>query len=81
MVKIKKNKKINIFQKSKKKIYNRQEATQVFKIATNIYILKSYHILKKNHIFQTNKIDYIEIEKRRAIDIDDELDFKIAKNI
>lgn len=81
MVKIKKNKKINIFQKTKKKIYNRQEATQVFKIATNIYILKSYHILKKNHIFETSKIDYIEIEKKRAIDIDDELDFKIAKNI
>jgi CMP-N-acetylneuraminic acid synthetase len=80
LVKIKKNN-LAILAKPKKKKYNRQDLDTIYKITTNVYVLKAEFILKKNHLFDTKKINYVFVSKKNAIDIDDYYDYEIAKKI
>ena len=81
LVKIKKNRCIELYSKPKRKIYNRQDLDPVYKITTNVYVLKASQILKNKHIFESKKIDFIIVKKENSIDIDDIYDFNIAKNV
>ena len=47
IVKLNKNNQVEIFLKSKKKIFNRQEVRQAYQISTNIYVLDPKFVLKK----------------------------------
>ena len=80
LVKIKKNN-LSILSKSKKKLYNRQDLEKIYKITTNVYVLKPEYILKKKHLFDTKKINYVFVSKKNAIDIDNYYDYEIAKKI
>ena len=80
LVNIKKNN-LSILNKPKKKKYNRQDLDTIYKITTNVYVLKPEFILKKNHLFDTKKINYVFVSKKNSIDIDDYYDYEIAKKI
>ena len=80
LVNIKKNN-LSILSKPKKKKYNRQDLDTIYKITTNVYVLKPEFILKKNHLFDTKKINYVFVSKKNSIDIDDYYDYEIAKKI
>lgn len=71
---------LEIFNKTKNKIYNRQDAQQCFDITTNVYAAKKSFIKNKTYMFD-GKVSFIEIPKIRSIDIDDEVDFLIAKTV
>jgi CMP-N-acetylneuraminic acid synthetase len=79
MVKINKKNRLEIYQKSKKNIFNRQEANQAYQVSTNIYVINPKHVLNNKNIFQSNKIDYIEIDRYSSLDIDDKYDLLLAK--
>lgn len=58
--------------------YRRQDAPKFFDITTVCYVFKTKYIKKTNDIL-SGKIGYVEIPRERAIDIDNYLDYKIAK--
>ena len=72
---------MSILSKPKKKKYNRQDLDTIYKITTNVYVLKPEFILKKNHLFDTKKINYVFVSKKNSIDIDDYYDYETAKKI
>jgi len=80
MVEIKKNNKLGLICKTKKKIFNRQKAPKCYDITTVCYVFKTNFILKNSNLFAGN-IGYVEIPNIRAIDIDDQMDYEIAKFI
>lgn len=71
------NKNVEIAFKSKK-IYNRQQAPQLYDISTMFYISRPDFILKNDYLFN-GKVSSIEIEKQLALDIDDLNDLKYAE--
>ena len=71
---------IDLILKSKKKISRRQDAPEVFDLTTVAYVLNPEFILKNNSIWDGN-VKGILIPKERALDIDNEFDFKIAEMI
>ena len=56
----------------------RQDAPIVFDITTVCYVASSAFVLSKNSIFE-GRVKAVEIPAERSIDIDSELDFKIAE--
>ena len=75
-----KKKKNNIyFQISKKEIKNSQYLDQTFVLTGAIYIMKREVIFGEKIDLQ--KVTGIEIPQERSIDIDDENDFRLAKNL
>ena len=72
-----KNNKFKLMKKSKN-FYRRQDAPKFFDITTVCYVFKTKYIKKTNNIL-SGKIGYVEIPRERAIDIDNYLDYKIAK--
>ena len=60
------------------KYSRRQDTPEVFDLTTVCYVGKPSTILTKNSIFE-GKVAGIEIPRERAIDIDTELDFRIAE--
>tara|TARA_Y200000002_G_scaffold377344_1_gene382793 strand:+ start:315 stop:1046 length:732 start_codon:yes stop_codon:yes gene_type:complete len=80
MVKMNGNKSIDLVLKSKNKISRRQDAPTVFDLTTVAYVLNPNFILNYNSIWD-GKVKGVFIPKKRAIDIDDEFDFKIAEMI
>lgn len=75
MLEIKK-KKFKIIKKNKN-FYRRQDAPICFDMTTACYVFKPEYIKKTNNIF-SGKVGYIEIPRERAIDIDDNFDYRIA---
>ena len=73
------NDKLKLLKSPIKKIFNRQETLPTYKITTNVYVLKPEFIMKYNHLFDTKKVDYVLVDKKNSIDIDDYYDYKIAK--
>ena len=78
MVEIKKNNFLKIVNDKNKYISNRQNAPNVFDISTVAYVSTPSFILKSKKMFDGN-VDFYEIPKKRAIDIDTQLDFDIAE--
>ena len=73
----KKNKKLNIVSKNKNFFSRRQEAPQCYDLTTACYVFKPNYIMKTKNIF-SGKTGFVLIPKKRSIDIDDKLDYKIA---
>lgn len=64
--------------KENKNIFSRQLAPKVFDMNAAIYIWRRDALLKENKLFTSNTGLYV-MPKNRSIDIDDNLDYKIAK--
>lgn len=80
MVEKKKHNNYNIVIRSKKYIHNRQMAPSTFDVSTVCFISKIKYILKHKNLFD-GKVGIVEIPIIRSIDIDSQIDYKIAKNI
>ena len=78
MVTKKDNESIDLILKSDNQIARRQDAPKVYDLTTVAYVLHPNFILNNNSIWD-GIVKGIYIPKERAIDIDDELDFKIAE--
>ena len=59
-------------------ISNRQEAPSVYDVATLAYVTTPEYILKADKMFFGN-VDFYEVPKTRAIDIDNQIDFEYAE--
>lgn len=77
MVKINKNK-ISLICKSKKMVYRRQDAPECYDLTTICYVVKVKFLFGCSNLFE-GKSNIIKIPKKNSIDIDDLVDFKIAK--
>ena len=73
-----KNKKLSLVGSSKKNIFRRQDAPQCYDLTTVCYVFKPEFIMKKKNLF-SGKTGFVVIPKHRATDIDDKIDYKIAK--
>ena len=78
MVRVNENHCIDLVLKSKNKISRRQDAPQVYDLTTVAYVLNPEFILNNNSIWNGN-VKGILVPKERAIDIDNEFDFRIAE--
>jgi CMP-N-acetylneuraminic acid synthetase len=72
-----KNNKFQIIKKNKN-YSRRQDSPKCFDITTACYVFKTKYIKKTKNIF-SGKIGYVKIPRERALDIDNYLDYKIAK--
>ena len=59
-------------------IFNRQNAPQIYDMATVVYVVSINHLKKNNHLFE-GLVKQIMIPEERAIDIDNNFDFEIAE--
>ena len=78
MVKMNQNQCIDLVLKSKNKISRRQDAPQVYDLTTVAYVLNPDFILDNDSIWNGN-VKGILVPKERAIDIDNEFDFRVAE--
>ena len=72
-----KNKKLNLICKNEKIFSTRQSSPRCYDLTTVCYVFKPNYIMKTKNIF-SGKTGFVLIPKKRAIDIDDKLDYKIA---
>jgi len=80
MVKKNDDETISLVLKNKEKISRRQDAPLVYDMTTVAYVLNPNFIVENNSIWDGN-VKGISIPKERAIDIDDEFDFRMAEMI
>ena len=72
-----KNKKLNLVCESKNFFSRRQDAPQCYDLTTVCYVFKPDYIKKRKNLF-SGKTGFVLIPKKRSIDIDDKLDYKVA---
>ena len=78
MFKMKKNNKIEIFSRPKKKIFRRQDCPKTYNLTTFAFISKPNYILNSDNIYSNNVIG-LKVDKKRSIDIDTVEDIKYAE--
>lgn len=78
MCKVGKNNYVEIVNKGPDKIVRRQDAPNVYDITTLCYVANPQFVLKNTNIWD-GKVKAHQVPKERSIDIDTELDFKIAE--
>jgi N-acylneuraminate cytidylyltransferase len=78
MVKRKEDNQVDLVIQQGDKYSRRQDTPKVFDLTTVCYVGKPEVILTKKSIFE-GKVAGVEIPRERAIDIDTELDFRIAE--
>ena len=64
--------------KNKVKFSRRQDVPKTYDLTTVAYVAKASYILKMKGIF-SGAVKLSEIPSKRALDIDDKFDLKIAK--
>ena len=64
--------------KSNKKIFRRQDAPKCFDLTTACYVFKPKYIMQIKNLLD-GKTGIVIIPKERATDIDDIIDYKIAR--
>ncbi len=69
-----------IVNSSPEAIFRRQDAPAVWDVTTVVYASRPDYIMKHSKIFEGN-VDFVEIEKERALDIDTAYDFQMAEFI
>jgi CMP-N-acetylneuraminic acid synthetase len=77
MVRVKGNK-IHLINKQKKQITRRQDAPKCYDLTTTCYVFKPNYIKKNSNLF-SKKTRMVLIPRERAIDIDDNFDYQLAK--
>lgn len=80
MVEKKKNSNYNIIIRGKKYLHNRQMAPLTYDVSTVCFISKIKYVLNNKNLFE-GKVGIVEIPLNRSIDIDNHIDYKIAKII
>tara|TARA_B100001173_G_C15990887_1_gene548928 strand:+ start:381 stop:1082 length:702 start_codon:yes stop_codon:yes gene_type:complete len=80
MVHIDDDKTLRLVSSPLKTIYNRQNAPEVFNIATVCYVSSPDFILNNNSLFD-GKVRAIQVPFERSIDIDNMFDLKFAESI
>ncbi|MDC3045993.1 acylneuraminate cytidylyltransferase family protein [Gammaproteobacteria bacterium] len=78
MVKINSKNEASLLLPHKNKIMNRQQASKTYDVGTSAYVADPNFILNNESIFD-GKVGVLIIPKKRSIDIDDLIDFKIAE--
>ena len=73
-----KNGKLERIASNSKIFFRRQDAPICYDLTTVCYVFKPKFILKNKNLF-SGRTGFVEIPKHRAIDIDDKIDYKIAK--
>ena len=73
-------KKVELIDK-RKILYNRQNVKKTFDLTTIIYACHSKFILNIRKSYWEGNVKFIEIPRIRSIDIDDDVDFKLAEII
>lgn len=73
-----KKKKLYLASKSNKKIFRRQDAPKCFDLTTACYVFKPKYIMQIKNLLD-GKTGIVIIPKERATDIDDIIDYKIAR--
>jgi CMP-N,N'-diacetyllegionaminic acid synthase len=73
-----KNNKLQKVCGDKQKIVRRQDSPKCYDLTTVCYVFKPEYILKQKNWLK-GKTSFIVIPKERSIDIDDKVDYKIAK--
>ena len=73
-----KKKKLHLASKSNKKIFRRQDAPKCFDLTTACYVFKPEYIMRVKNLL-SGKTGIVIIPKERATDIDDIIDYKIAR--
>tara|TARA_B100001778_G_scaffold127551_2_gene104945 strand:+ start:613 stop:1305 length:693 start_codon:yes stop_codon:yes gene_type:complete len=66
--------------RGKKYIHNRQMAPITYDVSTVCFVSKIKYILKHKNLFE-GKVGIVEIPLNRSIDIDNQIDYKLAKII
>lgn len=72
------NGQLDLVIRSKGNVTRRQDAPAVYDITTVVYAANPEFILNSDSIF-SGKVIGVEIDKNRAVDIDDEVDFMLAE--
>ena len=80
MAKKNSNNNFEIVNKQKKYIHNRQQAPKTYDVCTICFISKINFVLKSENLLE-GKVGAVKTPKERSIDIDNKLDFVIAKKI
>ena len=78
MITIDENNYARLMLSSKDDIQRRQDTPSAFDITTVAYAFKTEYILNSNSLFE-GKVGAIIVPEDRALDIDSEFDFKLAK--
>lgn len=73
---IKRKQKIQLLKK--KNLFRRQDGPKFFDLTTVSYVFKPDFIMKTKNLFSGN-VGFIEVPKKRSIDIDDKLDYSFVK--
>ena len=71
---------VELVNKTKELLTRRQDAPEVFDITTVVYVAAPDFIMNNYGLF-SGKVASIEVERSRAVDIDDIYDFKLAEAI
>ena len=75
-----KNNTFVLAKKSAKNFFSRQESPKVFEMNASIYAFKRKSLIEKKKLFN-KKTSIFLMPRERSIDIDDNLDLKLVKNI
>ena len=78
MVKVSNNGLLTLVEEQKNKFIRRQDVPKIYDLTTVAYASTANHILNSNSIW-AGRVKAVEIPFERAIDIDNEIDFKFAK--
>ena len=78
MVKINKDKSVQIVNKSDSAIDRRQDAPVVYDMATVCYVANARFVMDHNSMFE-GTVKAVNVPAERAVDIDTLLDFRIAE--
>jgi len=71
---------VELVNKPNAALARRQDAPEVFDITTVVYVASVAFVMEKESIF-SGKVTSITVPKKRAVDIDDIYDFKLAEAI
>ena len=69
---------VKLFAELPKAVYRRQDAPKVYDVTTVAYVADPNFVLNNISLFDGN-LGFVDIPRERSIDIDTQLDFKIAE--
>ena len=69
---------VKILNKNDDRYYRRQDVPTTYDVTTVAYVSSPEFIMSTNNLFE-GRVKAVKIPKERSIDIDDEMDFRIAE--
>jgi CMP-N-acetylneuraminic acid synthetase len=71
---------IDIYSKTKKNIFRRQDAKPIFNLTNSIYVTRPNYVLSRKNMFE-GRVKGIQIPQERSVDIDSIFDFVFAEEM